>query len=84
MSTATTAIAYKVPTRRHPVLLFITQQPLGAAGLVVIVLLLGFCVAAGFFAKRLPSSFLPDEDQGYFYVDMQLPKSASMERTVWW
>jgi peptide/nickel transport system permease protein len=40
MSTAATpAISYKVPTRRHPVLLFITQQPLGAAGLVVIVLM---------------------------------------------
>ena len=43
MSTAT-AIAYKVPTRRHPVLLFMTQQPLGAAGLVVIVLM-GICAA---------------------------------------
>jgi peptide/nickel transport system permease protein len=43
MSAATTAaIAYKVPTRRHPVLLFVTQQPLGAAGLVVIVLM-GAC-----------------------------------------
>src|SRR6516165_7633158 len=30
-------------------------------------LLLAFCVAAGFFAHRVPSSFLPDEDQGYAY-----------------
>jgi peptide/nickel transport system permease protein len=44
MSMATTAIAYKVPKRRHPVLLFVTQQPLGAAGLVVIVLM-GVCAA---------------------------------------
>ena len=48
---------------------------------VVIVLLVGCSVAAGFFASRVPSSFLPDEDQGYLYVNMQLPNSASLERT---
>ena len=48
---------------------------------VVVVLLVGCCVAAGFFASRVPSSFLPDEDQGYMYVNMQLPNSASLERT---
>src|SRR4029077_16424824 len=36
--------------------------------------LLAAAVAAGlFFAGRVPSSFLPDEDQGYLYVNMQLP-----------
>jgi hydrophobic/amphiphilic exporter-1 (mainly G- bacteria), HAE1 family len=35
-----------------------------------------------FFAGRVPSSFLPDEDQGYLYVNMQLPNSASLERTA--
>jgi HAE1 family hydrophobic/amphiphilic exporter-1 len=48
---------------------------------VVIVLLLVFCLAGGFFASRVPSSFLPDEDQGYFYVNVQLPNGASLERT---
>ena len=48
---------------------------------VLVVLLLAFCVAAGFFASRVPSSFLPDEDQGYAYVNLQLPNSASLERT---
>ena len=48
---------------------------------VVVVLLLAFCVAAGFFGKHVPSSFLPDEDQGYVYVNLQLPNSASLERT---
>ena len=43
--TAAATIAYKVPKRRHPVLLFMTQQPLGAAGLVVIV---AMCVCAAF------------------------------------
>src|ERR1700723_293210 len=48
---------------------------------VMVVLLVAFCVAAGFFANRVPSSFLPDEDQGYAYVNLQLPNSASLERT---
>jgi hydrophobic/amphiphilic exporter-1 (mainly G- bacteria), HAE1 family len=49
---------------------------------VVVVMLLVFSVAAGFFANRLPSSFLPDEDQGYAYVNLQLPNGASLERTT--
>ncbi|MGA2348161.1 MAG: efflux RND transporter permease subunit, partial [Candidatus Sulfotelmatobacter sp.] len=48
---------------------------------VVVVLLLAFCLAAGFFSSRVPSSFLPDEDQGYVYVNLQLPNDASLERT---
>ncbi len=49
---------------------------------VVVVLLVAFGVAGGFFANRVPSSFLPDEDQGYAFVNMQLPNGASMERTT--
>jgi HAE1 family hydrophobic/amphiphilic exporter-1 len=49
---------------------------------VVVVLLVVFGVAAGFFANRVPSSFLPDEDQGYAYVNVQLPNGASLERTT--
>ena len=48
---------------------------------VVIVMLVVFAVAGGFFANRVPTSFLPDEDQGYVYVSMQLPNGASLERT---
>jgi HAE1 family hydrophobic/amphiphilic exporter-1 len=39
-------------------------------------------IAALVFAGRVPSSFLPDEDQGYLYVNMQLPQSASIDRTA--
>ena len=39
MTTSAATIIYKVPKRRHPVLQFIMQQPLGAAGLVIIVLM---------------------------------------------
>ena len=48
---------------------------------VVMVLLVLAGVAGWFFSAHLPSSFLPDEDQGYLYINMQLPNSASMERT---
>ena len=41
--------------------------------------LAGFAVATGFFAKVLPSSFLPDEDQGYMYIQMQLPEASSLQ-----
>jgi HAE1 family hydrophobic/amphiphilic exporter-1 len=48
---------------------------------VVIILLVAFSAAGMFFAQRVPSSFLPDEDQGYIFVNLQLPNSASLERT---
>ena len=48
----------------------------------LVLALLGACVIAGvFFLGRLPASFLPDEDQGYVYINMQLPNAASQERT---
>ncbi len=44
--------------------------------------LVAFGGAGFFFGTRVPSSFLPDEDQGYVYVNMQLPNAASLERTA--
>jgi hydrophobe/amphiphile efflux-1 (HAE1) family protein len=32
-------------------------------------------------SQRIPSTFLPVEDQGYFFVVIQLPDGASLERT---
>jgi len=43
--------------------------------------LLGTVLLAGFFGKALPTSFLPDEDQGYLYAGVQLPDAASLQRT---
>ena len=48
---------------------------------VVLVMLAVFLAAAGFFSGRVPSSFLPDEDQGYFFINLQLPDAASLQRT---
>ncbi|MGB6074077.1 MAG: multidrug efflux RND transporter permease subunit [Candidatus Acidiferrales bacterium] len=50
------------------------------SGVAVIALLL-FGVVAVFFGEKLPSGFLPDEDQGYAYVNLQLPLAASLQRT---
>ena len=43
---------------------------------------LAIVVAVGWLYVRLPSSFLPDEDQGYFIISIQLPVGATQERTV--
>src|ERR1700753_298879 len=46
---------------------------------------LGFFVvvlgATFWLSQRIPSSFLPVEDQGYFFVVIQLPDGASLQRT---
>jgi len=44
-------------------------------------LLAVLAVGAGFFGARLPSSFLPEEDQGYVFIQLQLPDASSLERT---
>jgi len=48
---------------------------------LAMVAIAGFTVAGIFFAKVLPSSFLPDEDQGYMYINMQLPEASSIQST---
>src|SRR5881227_3042992 len=48
---------------------------------VALIILVLFGAGAAFFSNKVPSSFLPDEDQGYFYVNLQLPSAASLERT---
>src|SRR6195256_5730179 len=50
-------------------------------GVLALVVIAAFGIGAGFFGSRLPSSFLPDEDQGYVYINMDLPHAASLERT---
>jgi HAE1 family hydrophobic/amphiphilic exporter-1 len=38
-------------------------------------------VSAFFVARRVPSTFLPQEDLGYAYAAMQLPNAASLQRS---
>ncbi|GJL37589.1 multidrug efflux RND transporter permease subunit [Enterobacter hormaechei] len=40
------------------------------------------CMALFLGLSTLPSSFLPDEDQGYFMSSIQLPSDATMQRTL--
>ncbi|HTX34071.1 MAG TPA: efflux RND transporter permease subunit [Bryobacteraceae bacterium] len=48
----------------------------------MVLVALAVCVIAGvFIIGRVPSSFLPDEDQGYAFISLQLPVAASLERT---
>src|SRR5262250_2217679 len=48
---------------------------------VSLAILAGFTVLSGLLAKRLPSGFLPSEDQGYFFLNVQLPDASSLQRT---
>jgi hydrophobic/amphiphilic exporter-1 (mainly G- bacteria), HAE1 family len=45
------------------------------------VLALGIVAATGFGFSRVPTGFLPIEDQGYLITLVQLPDGASLERT---
>ena len=40
------------------------------------------CAVLVIAAQQLPSSFLPEEDQGYFMTSIQLPTGATSERTL--
>jgi HAE1 family hydrophobic/amphiphilic exporter-1 len=50
------------------------------AGLSMIFLLL-VAVASGWLGGQLPNGFLPIEDQGYVYLNVQLPEASSLQRT---
>src|SRR5215831_11769833 len=48
---------------------------------LAMLVLLGIAVVSGFMGKSLPTSFIPEEDQGYAFVQIQLPDAASLQRT---
>ncbi len=52
------------------------QRPLIAIGIYVIICLFAFW---GF--MKLPTSYIPQEDMGYFMTSVQLPTGASLDRT---
>jgi len=49
---------------------------------VALALLAVISAAAVLIGRRLPNSFLPEEDYGYIYVNLQLPYAASLQRTA--
>lgn len=44
-------------------------------------ILLGFCCATAWVSRQLPTGFIPNEDQGTFYVSITTPAGATLERT---
>jgi HAE1 family hydrophobic/amphiphilic exporter-1 len=46
-----------------------------------LILLAAFGAVGLLVGGKIPTSFVPDEDQGYFYVNVQLPNAASLQRT---
>jgi HAE1 family hydrophobic/amphiphilic exporter-1 len=49
---------------------------------VSLLILAGFAVLAGGLGSRLPTGFIPEEDQGFLLLNVQLPDAASLQRTV--
>jgi len=68
---------FKVVTERYMsiVNLFTRKLVLSIGGLIGIVVLM-----SGLFGA-VPSGFVPEEDQGYFLVNVQLPDASSLQRT---
>jgi hydrophobe/amphiphile efflux-1 (HAE1) family protein len=56
-------------------------RPLARRALISAALVLAFASGTGWLAKIVPTGFLPEEDQGAFFVEMQLPDAASLNRT---
>jgi len=48
---------------------------------IVLLFLALVAVSAFLVARRVPATFLPQEDQGYAFVAMQLPNAASLQRS---
>jgi HAE1 family hydrophobic/amphiphilic exporter-1 len=49
--------------------------------IVTLMVLAGIVVVTVMLGKRIAGGFVPEEDQGYFIISVQLPDAASLERT---
>jgi hydrophobic/amphiphilic exporter-1 (mainly G- bacteria), HAE1 family len=64
----------------------VTNGYVGISGVLIkksgrsLVFLAVVLLAAVLFGVKLPGGFLPEEDQGYFYLDVQLPEASSLQR----
>jgi HAE1 family hydrophobic/amphiphilic exporter-1 len=64
-----------------------TKRYVGISGALIRKMAISFTLlavvagAAFLVGSRLPSGFLPTEDQGFFYLNIQLPDAASLQRT---
>jgi hydrophobic/amphiphilic exporter-1 (mainly G- bacteria), HAE1 family len=51
-------------------------------GLLCLLILIPVLFATGWIGGKLPQGFVPTEDQGYIYANLQLPEAASLQRTT--
>ena len=49
---------------------------------IVLLIYVGLIGLTGFGFARVPGGFVPSQDKGYLLVNIQLPDSASLERTL--
>jgi hydrophobe/amphiphile efflux-1 (HAE1) family protein len=56
--------------------------PLTRRAILAVVLVGGFVLGTGWIGSIVPTGFLPDEDQGAFMAELQLPDAASTNRTL--
>jgi multidrug efflux pump len=56
-------------------------RPLARRTLVTALIVIAFAAATGWLSKIVPTGFLPEEDQGAFFAEIQLPDAASLNRT---
>jgi hydrophobe/amphiphile efflux-1 (HAE1) family protein len=51
------------------------------AWILVMLIFLGLGLLAGWLTMSIPTAFVPEEDQGYFIVNVETPEGATVERT---
>jgi hydrophobic/amphiphilic exporter-1 (mainly G- bacteria), HAE1 family len=51
-------------------------------GLLCLLILIPVLFAIGWIGGKLPQGFVPTEDQGYIYANLQLPEASSLQRTT--
>jgi HAE1 family hydrophobic/amphiphilic exporter-1 len=65
----------------------VTGKYLGLAEILIrklvraAIFILVLCALIFFLGKKIPGGFVPDEDQGYLFANVQLPDASSLERT---
>jgi hydrophobic/amphiphilic exporter-1 (mainly G- bacteria), HAE1 family len=64
-----------------------TLKYTGLAGVVArksirsVIIILIVCGVTGILGKAIPGGFVPEEDEGYYLINVQLPDAASLQRT---
>jgi multidrug efflux pump len=67
---------------RHSTTIYIRVVSLALRGSVVVLAVYGGLLALTWWTStQLPTGYIPNQDQGRFYITLQLPDAASLERT---